>query len=233
MERGAFQVPAPGTVAQTRAMRSDRVLLAAGSACLLFAAATLLAGPSGFPLFSLGALGLGAILLVVGLARARGSSPSVQTRDPARGERVVRVVFLVLAGVAGLAALAAMLVAVGEARGHAVFHLLTGLICLGLFAALAYPWHPTPGSGTAMFRGMVLTLLALAAAGSFIESVGGSGYDAANLGHRIQLLASLHGVGVYFGAFVMVGVPIGTVTGIVVLIGHAIHRRQPPAQPAP
>lgn len=214
-------------------MRSDRVLLAAASACLLFAAATLLAGPSGFPLFSLAALGLGAVLLVVGLARARKSLPSVQTRDPARGERVVRVVFLVLAGVAVVAALTAMLVAVGEARGHAVFHLLTGLICLGLFAALAFPWHPTPGSGTAMFRGMVLTLLVLAAAGSFIESLGGSGYDAANMGHRIQTLAWLHGVGVYFGAFVMAGVPIGMITAIAVLIGHELHRRQPPAQPVP
>jgi hypothetical protein len=102
-----------------------------------------------------------------------------------------------------------------------------------LFAALAFPWHPTPGSGAAMFRGMVLTLLALAAAGSFIESLGGSGYDAANAGHRIQTLASLHGVGVYFGAFVMAGVPIGIVTATAVVIGHALHRRQPPVQPAP
>jgi hypothetical protein len=214
-------------------MRSDRALLAAGSACLLIAAAMLLVGRSGFPLLPLGALGLGAVLLVVGLGRARGTSSSARTRDPARGERIVRIAFSVLAGLAFIATVVAILVAVGEARGHAVFHLLTGLVCLGLFAALAFPWHPAPGSGTAMPRGMVLTLLALAAAGSFLESLGGSGYDAANPSHRIQLLASLHAVGLPFGAFVMAGVPIGIVTGIAVLIGHVIQWRQPPVQPAP
>jgi len=35
-----------------------------------------------------------------------------------------------------------------------------------------------------------------------------------------------------FGSFVLVGVPIGILTGIAVLIGHATHRRQP-IRPAP
>jgi hypothetical protein len=209
-------------------MRSERVLIAAGSACLLIAAAALLAGPSVFPLFPLGALAAGATLLVVGIERARRQSPGNTTRDPARGERIVRIAFIALAVMGLAAASVAVLVAVGEARGHAVFHLLTGLVCLGLFSALAFPWHPTPGSGTAMFRGMVLALLALATAGSFIESLGGSGYDAANAGRRISTLAALHGVGIPFGAFVMVGVPLGILTGIVVLVGHVAHRTDRP-----
>lgn len=209
-------------------MRSNRVLIAAGSACLLVAAATLLAGPSTFPFLSLGALGVGAALLVIATTRTRSRSPDPTTGDPARGEQIVRIAFIALA-VLGLTALVvAVLVAVGEARGHAVFHLLTGLVCLGLFSALAFPWHPTPGSGTAMFRGMVLALLALAAAGSFIESLGGSGYDAANASHRIPLLASLHGVGISFGAFVLVGVPLGILTGFAVLVGHVAHRADRP-----
>ena len=128
----------------------------------------------------------------------------------------------------GIAALvAAAFVAVGEARGHAVFHLLTGSIALALFAALAFRWHPAPGSGIALFRGMVLTLLALAAFGSFVESMGGAGYDAANETRRLTLLASLHPVGVPFGGFVMTGIPIGIITVIVVLIAHVTHREQP------
>ena len=108
-----------------------------------------------------------------------------------------------------------------------MFHLLTGVIGLGLFAALAFRWHPVPGSGVALFRGMVLTLLALAAFGSFVESLGGAGYDAANDARRLTLLASLHPVGVPFGGFVMTGIPIGIVTVIVVLIAHVMHREQP------
>ena len=101
------------------------------------------------------------------------------------------------------------------------------MIGLGLFAGLAFRWHPVPGSGIALFRGMVLTLLALAAFGSFVESLGGAGYDAANDARRLTLLASLHPVGVPFGGFVMTGIPIGIVTAIVVLIAHFMHREQP------
>jgi hypothetical protein len=208
-------------------MRSDRILIAAGGVCLLVGASTALAGSSSFPLATLGLLALGAVLLVIGLERTRNRSRGDGPRNPARGERLARIVFTIDA-VLGIAALvAAAFVAVGEARGHAVFHLLTGSIALALFAALAFRWHPAPGSGIALFRGMVLTLLALAAFGSFVESMGGAGYDAANEARRLTLLASLHPVGVPFGGFVMTGIPIGIITVIVVLIAHVTHREQP------
>ena len=208
-------------------MRSDRILIAAGGVCLLAGASTALAGSSSFPLATLGLLAVGAVLLVIGLERTRNREPGDGPRDPARGERLARIVFTIDA-VLGIAALvAAAFVAVGEARGHAVFHLLTGAIALALFAALAFRWHPAPGSGIALFRGMVLTLLALAAFGSFVESMGGAGYDAANETRRLTLLASLHPVGVPFGGFVMTGIPIGIITVIVVLIAHVTHREQP------
>ena len=208
-------------------MRSDRILIATGGVCLLAGASTALAGSSSFPLATLGLLALGAVLLVIGLERTRNRSRGDGPRDAARGDRLAHIVFTIDA-VLGIAALvAAAFVAVGEARGHAVFHLLTGVIGLALFAALAFRWHPAPGSGIALFRGMVLTLLALAAFGSFVESLGGAGYDAANEARRLTLLASLHPVGVPFGGFVMTGIPIGIITVIVVLIAHVTHREQP------
>jgi hypothetical protein len=208
-------------------MRSNRILIAAGGVCLLVGASTALAGSSSFPLATLGLLALGAVLLVIGLERTRSRSRGDGPRDPARGDRLARTAFTIDA-VLGIAALvAAAFVAVGEARGHAVFHLLTGVIALALLAALAFRWHPAPGSGIALFRGMVLTLLALAAFGSFVESMGGAGYDAANETRRLTLLASLHPVGVPFGGFVMTGIPIGIITVIVVLIAHVTHREQP------
>jgi hypothetical protein len=176
---------------------------------------------------TLGLLAVGALLLVVGLERTRNRSHGDDPPDPARGDRLARIVFTVDAALGIAALVAAAFVAVGEARGHAVFHLLTGVIGLALFAALAFRWHPVPGSGTALFRGMVLTLLALAAFGSFVESLGGAGYDAANDARRLTLLASLHQVGVPFGGFVMTGIPIGIITVIVVLIAHFTRREQP------
>jgi hypothetical protein len=208
-------------------MRSDRLLIAAGGVCLLVGASTALAGASSFPLATLGLLAVGAMLLVIGLERARNRERGETPRDPARGERLARIAFTIDAVLGAAAIVAAVFVAVGEARGHAVFHLLTGLMALALFAALAFRWHPVPGSGVALFRGMVLTLLALAAFGSFVESLGGAGYDAANDARRLTLLASLHPVGVPFGGFVMTGIPIGIITVIVVLIAHVTHRQQP------
>ena len=74
-------------------MRSDRVLIAGGGVCLLVGASTALAGSSSFPLATLGLLAVGAVLLVIGLerARSRGDGP----RDPARGDRLARVVFTI------------------------------------------------------------------------------------------------------------------------------------------
>jgi hypothetical protein len=202
----------------------SRWLIAAGSLCLVVAASSIAMGFSNPPWLTLGAAVLGVIMLTSALVRVRTETDRPQNHDPARGERLVRVATLFLAALGLVAALVAFLVAVGEARGHAVGHLLTGLVCLGLFAALAFPWHPPAGSGAATLRGLVLTLLALAALGSFLESLGGAGYDAANDGRRIEALTTLHGIVVPFGALLIGAVPLGVITGVVVLIGWATRR---------
>jgi len=198
--------------------------MSAGILCLLVAGSTIAIGFTKPPWLTLIAAVLGATMLTAALAKVRTETVRPQNHDPARGERIVRAAALVLAALGVVAALVAFLVAVGEARGHAVGHILTGLLCLGLFAALGFPWHPPAGSGAATLRGLVLSLLALAALGSFLESLGGAGYDAANAGRRIEALTTLHDVAVPFGAFLIGAVPLGVITGIVVLIGWATRR---------
>jgi hypothetical protein len=139
----------------------------------------------------------------------------------------VRAAALGLAGLGVVAGVVAMVVAEGQARGHAVLHLLTGLLCMGLFAALAFPWHPRAGSGAATTRGMVLALLTVSAFGSFLESLGGAGYDAANDGRRIEALTALHGIAQPFGAFLIVAVPLAAITGLTVAITRYSHRTRP------
>ena len=212
-------------------MRRHRVLIGIGLGLLLIAISLLLAGPAQLPIVPLLGVGLGVVLLVAGLRGSRNApddrGDDVRSAGPSRGEKAARVVVATNVALAVVASIAAILVAVGAAQGHAVFHLLTGLVALGLFAALAFLWHPTPGSGPSMVRGLTLGLLALASFGSFVESLGGAGYDAANAERRLPALASLHGVGQYFGAFVMVGVPLGIVTGLVVLIAYLRGPRTP------
>jgi hypothetical protein len=130
--------------------------------------------------------------------------------------------------VLGIAAVVvALLVPEDEAQAHAIGHLMTGLVCAGLFAALAFPWHPRPGTGTAMVRAIVLSLLAAAAIGGFAESLGGSGYDAANEGHRIEALTTLHNLVTPLGALTIGAVPIGLATGLVVLVTWIVRRNRP------
>jgi len=199
-----------------------------GTACTLVAGLSLAAGAGSFPWISLGALAVGAVLLVVGLVLSRGRTDPGPARnvDPARGERLVRAAVVVMAVLAISALVVALVVPEQEAQGHAVAHLLTGVLAAGLFAALAFPWHPRAGSGAATIRGIVLSLLAVAAIGAFAESLGGSGYDATNTEHRIEALTTLHNAATPLAAFVVGAVPIGLVTGIVVATVWAVRRNR-------
>ena len=161
------------------------------------------------------------------LLSIRSEIPQSATHDPAREQRIVRVVTAALSAFGIVAALVAILVAEGEAQGHAVGHFLTGLVCLGLFAALAFPWHPAPGTALAGVRGLVLVLLVAATFGSFLGVAGGSGYDAANSGERIPALTTLHGIALPFGALVMAAVPLALITGVVALVTRSSQRRKP------
>ncbi len=202
-------------------MRYRRVLLVAGTICLLVAGGNLIVGSTTEPWLTVVAAVLGSIALIVALVTRQGEAAPSAPHDPERGERLARNVAYGLAGLGLVAFLVALVVAEGEARGHAVFHLLSGLLCLGLFAALAFLWHPRPG-GAASFRGFVLMLLAVAALGALMESLGGAGYDAANAGHRIELLTTLHNIVTPFGALLLIAVPLALITGISVLITRVI-----------
>jgi hypothetical protein len=142
--------------------------------------------------------------------------PEASAARPGRGDRLVWIVAAVLAGFAVIAGVVAATVAVGEATGHATSHLVTGLACLAIYVGLAAGWHPQPGSGKASFRGMALLVLAIGAFGSFVESLGGAGYDVANLEPRIPTLASLHDIGILFAAVALLAVPIGLATIVVI-----------------
>jgi hypothetical protein len=201
--------------------------MVAGFLCLLVGGANIVFGLTGAPWLTLGGGILGVIFLMASLVVIRSETPQPATHDPAWEQRLMRVVAVALAVFGIVAAMVAILVAQGEARGHAVGHFITGLVCLGLFAALAFPWHPTAGTTPAGIRGLVLALLVAAALGSFLESLGGSGYDAANEGHRIEALATLHGIALPFGALVMAAVPLGLITGIAALITRFSRRSRP------
>ena len=209
-------------------MRSPRGLLSIGIGFLMVAGLSLLTGPSEFPWIYLAALLIGTALLVAGLVLSRREpEPSPERApDPARGERLVRLAAATMAVLGSAALVVALLVPEDEAQAHAAGHLVTGLVCAGLFAALAFPWHPRPGTGTAMVRGIVLSLLAAAAIGGFAESLGGSGYDAANEGHRIVVLTTLHNLVTPFGALTIGAVPIGLATGLVVLVTWIVRRNR-------
>jgi hypothetical protein len=74
---------------------------------------------------------------------------------------------------------------------------------------------------------MALLVLAIGAFGSFIESLGGAGYDAVNLERRIPTLASLHDVGVLLAPVALLAVPIGLATIVVVGVVGLARRIKP------
>jgi hypothetical protein len=211
-------------------MGGERMFLAVGFACLLIAVSTLVFGTPAAAIASFVFLALGAGLLFTGLVRTRvrSANDGPPAEAPARGERLAWIVAGVLAAMAPAAGVVAATVAVGEAIGHATGHLVTGLACLAIYVGLAALWHPQPGSGRASFRGMALLVLAIGAFGSFVESLGGAGYDAANLERRIPTLASLHDVGILLAPVALLAVPIGLAT-IVVIGAVGIARRVKPA----
>lgn len=203
---------------------SDRWLIAGGFACLVIAASILFVGIERSPVLFFASLGLGAALLFAALVKTRRRSEREVPASSSSRASWLRITTWVLITLAAATAVAAVVVAVGDARGHAVGHLVTGLACLGLFIALASMWHPDPHSGLGTFRTLALAFLALGAAGSFVESLGAAGYDAANAERRIPSLASLHDIGVVFGPIAFVAVPVGVVTCLVLVTVRAAHR---------
>jgi hypothetical protein len=205
-------------------VRAARITGGTGLICVLLAGALLLTGftPIGL-LMSLIASVLGVVLLAVTfvLIRRERVSPSVPEGRVSVSRQVVPAT-VVSAGLGIVAAVVAITVAEGEAQGHATRHLVMGLVCFSLFAVLGFWWRPLTDSTISAFRGLLLALLWFAAAASFLESLGGSGYDAANSGSRIDFLVSLHGYTAPFGALFLLAVPLGVLTLAAVVVARVV-----------
>jgi hypothetical protein len=118
-------------------------------------------------------------------------------------------------------------VAEGDARGHAFFHLMFGLAALALFIAIGLLWQPAPGSGGNSVRAAVLIVTALGAIGQLFESIGASGYDRFNDQSEIGFLTTVHSSSMILGPAVLLALPLGLITVIVVLIGRVRDWRGP------
>jgi hypothetical protein len=211
----------------TARMGTDRILISLGIACLAAVAFGFITGvASVLPVAAVATLIVGVATLAAGL-RLGGGERSVPSTDGTRvsiGAAKIGVAALVLMGLGTL--VIAGTVAEGEATGHAVGHLAIGIVALGLLSALAFLWRPSRGTQAALIRRMVLVLLGLAVFGSFLESVGGAGYDAANSEPRVEALAALHGVALPIASLGMPGIVLGAVVGIVVLTTSITRRRR-------
>jgi hypothetical protein len=158
-------------------MKAARITGGAGLICVLLAGALLLTGFTPVRLLiSVIASALAIVLLAVTFVLIRGErvSPGVPA-GPVSVSRQVVTATVVSAAFGLIAAVVAIAVAEGEAQDHALGHLVLGLVCLSLFAALGFLWRPPADSTISAFRGLLLALVWFAAAGAFLESLGGSG----------------------------------------------------------
>jgi len=202
------------------------LLLATGSAMLLLGSSGGGVAPAAI------VLGSGALALVGFLVLRRGRpqpTPSGDGRPPAAGPTRTGVIAAIAGGSLGAVALLLSLsVAEGEARSHAFFHLIFGVIVLGLLVAIDRWWRPRDGSAAASIRVPLSVLLWIAAAASFLESIGAAGYDRFNAAHRIEWLTSVHNAVTAFGALTLVMIPVGTA----VLMYALVDRRRASKAPA-
>lgn len=200
------------------AMPFERVLTWTGALVFSAAAGMLLIGSEGPPILPAIAAVLGASLVALGLVLSRRATAEQTAAEPV-GTAASKIAAVALAAVGAMALVVALLVAVGDARGHAAFHFVPGAIGLVAFTGLALLWRPVKGSLTAGLRILILVQVGLGTLGQFLESIGGSGYDAANDGRRIELLTGIHDIAVWFGFFALF-IPLGLVVLVVVLVSR-------------
>jgi hypothetical protein len=131
------------------------------------------------------------------------------------------------AGLTTVSLVLAFSVAEGEARGHAFFHLLFGLAALALFIAVGLLWQPAAGAEGNALRVAVLIVTALGAMGQLFESIGASGYDRFNDRSEVGFLTTIHNSSAILGPAVLLALPLGLITVIVVLIGRVRDRGGP------
>jgi hypothetical protein len=209
---------------------SNRLLMLA-VICVSAGGGLFLIGPTGRGglLIAAAAFVVGVLTLVGSLVlRRREPMPSADAGLPplAPGPSRAGTIGAVAGTVLGAVALALTLfVAEGEARGHGIFHLLFGVVVLGLFVAVDRWWRPREGTTGASFRSPLLVVLWIALAGAFLESIGAAGYDELNAAHRIEWLTTVHNVVTPLGALALLTIPMALAALAATFVGHLRARR--------
>jgi hypothetical protein len=204
---------------------TDRILISLGLGCLALAGLGFIAGfASVMPLAAVALVVVGVAALAAGLRLDGGDRSDAPPDGPRVSTGAATIAGAALAAMGCVALVVAVTVAEGEATGHAIGHFAIGIVALGLFAVLGLLWRPRRGTQAALIRGMVVSLLGLAVFGSFLESLGGAGYDATNSEARVQALTALHDIALPFAALGMPGVVLGVVVGTVVLATRVARR---------
>lgn len=200
--------------------------------CFAAGAALFLTGSSGpgIPLAAIIVLGGGALALVGSLVLRR-REPRLAMAGPDLAQTAVgpsragTIAAVVGAAVAAAALLLTLFVAQGEARSHGSFHLIFGVVALGLFVAVDRWWRPREGAAAASLRTPLLVMLWLALAGALLESIGAAGYDRLNSGHRIPWLTSVHNAATPLGAITLLMIPVAFAVLVSVFVGRLRARR--------
>ena len=126
----------------------------------------------------------------------------------------------------------ALVVAQGEARGHAFFHLIFGVAALALFTAIGIVWRPSANVSSSTGRTPLLGALWVFSMAALSESLGAAGYDRFNEGHRIEWLTTIHGVAGPLSGVGFLLVPIIAVVAAVSLATGWVRRRRSRAEGA-
>jgi hypothetical protein len=206
-------------------------LVMLGVLCLAAAAALLLTGSPwpGIPLTTIvlfvGALALvGSLVLRRGLLRLSPAGRDLPADAPGPG-RAGTIAAVAGAAFGATALLLTLFVAQGEARSHGYFHLIFGVVALGLFVAVDRWWRPREGTAAASLRTPLMVLLWVALGAAFLESIGAAGYDRFNSGQRIRLLTSLHGVAAGLGTLGLLAIPIAIAVLASAFVGRLRSRK--------
>jgi hypothetical protein len=130
------------------------------------------------------------------------------------------VPFAIAGGALGLLALCvALFVAEGEARGHAFFHLSSGIVVLVLFTAIGLAWRIRASSGNwVLGRATLLCFLWLSGFATLMESIGAGGYDSHNEVSRIGWLTKIHSIAVPVSGLGLLLIPVGVIVLAAIVI---------------
>ena len=140
------------------------------------------------------------------------------------GRRITVGALGVGAGLATVAIMLAFAVAQGEARGHALFHLIFAVPLAGLLAILGLAWRPAASTAASTWQTVVVVLVAVAFVGATLEAIGGTGYDRFDAAEQREPLTTIHDLALYLGAALLLAVPLGLGTLFALAVQRLVRR---------